>query len=113
MRTTWLLAACCFAAMLIQAVGKDPTVLHGVTAADVFLAGVFGLLALQSALGHPPVAQERPLLMAFAIWCAWGVVSWAVVAAGGFYRGYEIVHSGLLLKQRLFEHAIIFGGFFF
>jgi O-antigen ligase len=88
-------------------------VLHGITAADVFLAGVFGLLALQSALGHPPVAQERPLLMAFAIWCAFGVVSWAVVSAGGFYRGYEIVHSGLLLKQRLFEHAIVFAGFFF
>lgn len=113
MKPTWLLAACAFAAMLVQAVGRDATVLHGITAADVFIAGVFGLLALQSALGQTPVGQERPLIMAFAIWCAYGVLSWAIVSVGDFYRGYDAIRSGLLLKQRLFEHAIVFAGFFF
>src|SRR4051812_8913598 len=113
MKTTWLLAALAFVAMLLQAFGKEGNIVHGITVNDVFLGGVFGLLALQIALGQPLGAEERPLIGAFALWCAFGVVSWAIVSAAGFYPSYEPIHAGLLLKQRLFEHALIFGAFFF
>jgi O-antigen ligase len=113
MRTRWLLAGLAWIVLLLQAFGRDPSIIHGISIPEALMVGIVGLIALEVALGHPFQMDEQPILSAFVLWCAYGVVSWAAVSVTAEYQNYLPVQSGMKLKQQLFDYALVFVVFYF